>query len=524
MLHFHLFFSFLLSSFFILGHDHAALVRQLHQQYVKSVKTYDVSAARILSKSFDLLARHSHQQTMLHLLQEDDIAQALYLHDVAPECEKDVQNCQHIVLCQLYLCLFKKYIKFAKSTLDELVVSKTYWSYEKFCMNQRSLFRSPTYLLYFSSYHTTINAKLRHLDQIEEQVARVLGICLYGMKLLTRAENEEQLYEALHESMRPLYELYHMPLAPDLCQVRSAALFMEMRSIHHDLSQQLELVDRTLYENKKPNFAMRHFLLCAGSATAAVVAGYVALNYADQITQMATHGKGVVRQFVDEYVVDSVNGLVDVIWHGKKASIPEIPDFTPAPHMDFSDVKVVVDAAIPIPGTSRTIPIKAKIKLEGAETPINNALDAFNEGGNKLVKTSREGRKFINDTYVTNQQVNMHLIAIGPVLFAGYLLSKGVRAGYNRYVKHDNWYVPMKYLLRSISRVLNDQNYDQRSFVVDGKLYMLASHMQDYITCLQDDELMMMEQDIQDLLSLDLNYYQKQKVVERMYRSYQFLR
>jgi hypothetical protein len=53
---------------------------------------------------------------------------------------------------------------------------------------------------------------------------------------------------------------------------------------------------------------------------------------------------------------------------------------------------------------------------------------------------------------------------------------------------------------------------------------MLIQHFRSYIVCLDNEELFLMHNDINELLSFDVNYAQKKGVIDRMYKTYDFLK
>jgi hypothetical protein len=121
---------------------------------------------------------------------------------------------------------------------------------------------------------------------------------------------------------------------------------------------------------------------------------------------------------------------------------------------------------------------------------------------------------------IKNQQMNACLAVLTPVIFIGYLGWSGSKKGYASYM-NNNYYLPIKYTLRSIDRLINSvANGGQRSYSCDGKLYMLVCHLHYYADCFSHEEQMHLQQDLKDLLSFALTYEQKKGVVDRMYRTY----
>jgi hypothetical protein len=148
------------------------------------------------------------------------------------------------------------------------------------------------------------------------------------------------------------------------------------------------------------------------------------------------------------------------------------------------------------------------------------AVKSFEEFYNKKI-----GEELLNPV-IECIELNVYLLMVATVLGGSYIVGSGIKKGYNHYIKHENWYVPMRYIIRSIDKLLNKitRADDKPDFAQEGKLYMLIQHLNEYTICLKGEELFLMNNDIEELLSFDLNYYQKRGIVQRMYKTYEFLK
>lgn len=490
------------------------LMKQLKSRYVRTIRSSNVEVASVVSGSFNAVIKHDKNEKFTELINNPAI-QGLFSRSIYQQDQQFIektQTAQQIILLGMYLILYQQYIQSAKCFLNNLLLSKKYWFYEKFYLSQASLKKHPIYLLYPSSYKRSVETRLQGLEDLEEQIAHMLGVCLYGSYILSSLKNEDQIKELLLEASRPLYEVYHLPSSGFETVLDPIQLFTELGYIYGNMDEHMTHVKDVLEENKKPNFFVEHWFGCSCSAVALVAAYGLYVKHQKEIPVVANKTIKVIDDFIDEYIVQSIDGLVKVVWHGNKGVIPRLPEIPPLAHVDRLPIKALGQR---IEGYTTSFQNNLNVKLD----EINTREKAWTTYSNKLLDV-------IEDTFVKNQQVNMYLAAIGPVLLGTYFVYKSGSKAYGRFVEHDGWYAPMKYQLRAIDQLINSVAHKdiEHSFANDGKLYMLVMHLSQYITCLQDEELMLMRQDLKELLSFELNYDQKQGVLERIYRTYQFLK
>lgn len=496
----------LMTSLSLLSHEKGSLVRHLQHRYIRTITLTSEIEALSATKAFVAIAQYDHKKTFGTLLENLDI-QAFLASEVGDQgdqmCFDNIHAAQKLMLLELYGCLYQQYIRSAKSFLNDILVAKKYWYYEQFYLKQRSLTSHPLYLLYSNNYQHRVNTTLQEIEKLEEQIAHMLGICLYGSHLIASLNTESEVSEILCEAILPLYQIYNVPMSGCDSTQNISISFNELGYLYHHMNEHMTSVRDVLHDLQKPQFVIQHWAGCSCAAITVVLAGALYYKYQKDLPALTNKTIKVIDDFIDEYVVQSIEGLVKVVWHGNKGTIPRIPQVKPLSH--FHNLAT---------------------KLSGTEKDLNVKIDEINEREQAWTKSSNQLLDVVEETFVKNQQVNMYLAAIGPVLLGVYLGHKGINKAYHRYVEHDTWHVPMRYYLRSIMQQINlvAQKPMQRSFAVDGKVYMLVTHLRQYISCLKDEELMMMHQDLHDLLSFDLNYDQKQHVIERMYRSYQFLK
>ena len=139
------------------------------------------------------------------------------------------------------------------------------------------------------------------------------------------------------------------------------------------------------------------------------------------------------------------------------------------------------------------------------------------------MKLVEESVNIVNEAFLKRQWVNIYLAAIGPVLAAGYVSYKLGSRWYDKSY-YANYIKPMCKIVRELDVLLNSVLHKtEHDFFVDGKLYYLVWNLKSYIACLDIEEQQQMLVDIKDLTSLHFSYVQKQKVVDRIYRTYEFI-
>jgi len=489
----------------LLGSDRA-LMKHLKSRYVRTIRSSNVEVAAVVSDAFNAVIKHDKNEKFTCLI-HDGAIQAFFSRSIYQQDQQiieKIQTAQQIILLGMYLILYQHYIQSAQCFLNNLLLSKKYWFYEQFYMSQASLRKHPLYLLYPATYAKKAEARLKGLEDLEEQIAHMLGVSLYGAHILSSLDNEDQIKELLLEASKPLYDVYHLPSSGYETSLDPILLFTELGYIYGNMDEHMTHVKDVLEENKKPNFFIEHWFGCSCSAAVLIAAYALYVKHQKEIPVVANKTIKVIDDFIDEYVVQSIDGLVKVVWHGNKGVIPRLPDEMPS----FSHVN------------------NRGTRWTNTQGDINIKIDELKARETVLKKWITEMSSFAEDTFLKNQQVNLYLAAIGPVLLGTYLAYKSGRKAYGRFVEHDGWYAPMKYQLRAIDQLINSVAHKdiKHSFADDGKLYMLVMHLSQYITCLQDEELILMRQDLKELLSFELNYDQKQGVLERIYRTYEFLK
>ncbi len=483
-------------SFVLQPKQDMAFLGHIRTKYLQLLKYHDDTHAQKLKKAFQVLVLNNNRQVS-RVIQNDTIASALC---VAEESNQFVKKVQSVILMHLYEMLFTKYIKTAEKCLHKMICSKMFWSKEKFYLTHKRFWNHPLYAMYSVSYRRKVFEHIAVLDDLEEQVAQMLGIALYGLNKLKTIEDENSMEQTFFQAIQPLYDAYGMvlPTSPETANIE--LMYKDMTVLYETMVCHIHDVDQMMQYNQKPSFVVQHWAATGVSAVSSVALLYLYYKNLDQMPMIQDKTYKAATNFVQEYVVDPIKGLKKVLWDGQAAQLAELKEFEKIPRCELF----------------------ATLLLNGYINAVGKTVESWLEA---LRKTFNKDMRMVNNTILKNQQINFYISAVGPVVWFTYLTCKGSKSMYNTFIKHEGWYVPMKYALRVIERILNkDFNLKQRSFVDDGKIYMQAMYIRQHISCLDGEELILMEQDLHDLTSFDLSYQQKKLVVDRMYRTYQFLK
>jgi hypothetical protein len=141
---------------------------------------------------------------------------------------------------------------------------------------------------------------------------------------------------------------------------------------------------------------------------------------------------------------------------------------------------------------------------------LRNLLDIMLDGGKEI-------NEILEDMYATNHKI-VSVAACMPVAALVVGVSFFATKGYNKSV-----YQPFCKSIRRLSITLNQSLKLDSCSYTDGIIYFYSMQLQDYASLLEKDVAKKLSEDVQDLLSIHLNYQQKYNVVTRMYGTYEFL-
>lgn len=478
--------------------------------------------------------------------------------------EQSVRVIQYLILLSLYQKTFKSYIGLAETFLNDLLIAKKYWMHEDFYMKQSFFGKNIIYNFYTSEYQDKITAKIAALHQIEDDVAGILGFCLYGLSNIEKITNEDDIIKNLIMMVDSFSILFNVPECNPHQKKDPFVLYNHLLCIHEKLKKHMYFSKTNMQQNDKSSFLVEHWFGVSCATVALLTAAVLYAKNKQEVQSLYTQGKTVVPNFLHEYILNPLVGLKEVVWDGKTKklehvehfpdiSMPDMIKLKPFPKLsdipqssDMPQYTGYVDSMLNpaikmVNDTKKDLIITAnawKDDIVTAATERQNDIQTYcNIGMNEFVsiinkwkdaseKTLNKKIDEANDTIIKNNQINIYLATLGPVLFGTYWICSSANKAYDHHVRHKNWYLPMKHIIRSIDQVINKvaRSSSGNNFIDDGKLYMLIQHLKGYISCLTSEELFLMYNDIEELLSFDLNYGQKKGIIDRMYKTYEFLK
>lgn len=449
--------------------------------------------------------------------------------------QESIQAIQYLTLLSLYQKTFKSYIALASTFLNDLLIAQKYWKYEDFYMKQSFFSKNIVYNFYTSKYQNTITEKLLALDLIEDDVAGILGFCLYELSDIKKITREDDLALHLIQTGDRFSQLFNSPESNIQEKRDPAILYAHLVWMHEKLKQHMHVSQATMKENDKTSYIVDHWFGISCATIVTITALVMYSKHQDKVHALYEQSKTVLPNFLQEYIVNPVVGIKEVVWDQKTKKLEHVEPFPDIPK--FSNIPKTKD--IPMYDGYSTLLVNPVLNplvnainetktdlIQTANDWKDDVVKVANDWKNASEKTLNKKIDEANETIIKNNQVNMYLATLGPVLFGAYWLGSSINTTYDHHVRHKNWYLPMKYIIRSIDQLVNKvaRSSGEHNFIDDGKLYMLVQHLKGYISCLTGEELFLMHNDIDELLSFDLNYGQKKGVVDRMYKTYEFLK
>ncbi|MBI2344826.1 hypothetical protein HYV10_02005 [Candidatus Dependentiae bacterium] len=491
----------------------------------------NISHLRVILKKGDI---------QLDLMLESDMIQKIFQVDafVMQEniSDKDsIRIVQYLALLYLYQKVFFDYIVISQNFLNNLMSVKKYWMYEDFYMKQPFWAKNILYNFYTVKYQNKITKNLDILYKIENEVAGILGFCLYGLFRLEKLKDEYEIINYIKE----ISDQFNLLIAPDLIDNQSLEdsylAYKRLLVMSHNIQEHINSAQITIKQNEKNSFVVDHWFGVSCTTMAIVAAALIYTQHKQTVKSLYDQGKIAIPDFLQEYLVDPLVGIKKVVWDKETKRLEHVEPF--ADIQKFSDIPdkqdfqkyegfstLLVNPILnPFVGTLNAT--KSDL-IQTANSWKNDIVEVLNGWKKSSEKTLNKKIDEANDTIIKNNQVNMYLATLGPVLFGTYWLGSSMNNMYDHHIKHKNWYLPMKHIIRSIDQLVNKvaRSLDRHNFIDDGKLYILIQNLKEYISCLNNEELFLMHNDIEELLSFDLNYSQKKGIIDRMYKTYDFLK
>jgi len=548
----------LLSSLQTLSHD-KIIFKNLHSRYVRTFSKQDNQL--IEDQALQALLKISSSIEFESIL-KNSVIQDLFSYEIEnqetnDELNNNILGTQYLILSYLYDQMFQRYITSTETFLNNLLDSQKYWMYEDFYMNQSWTNKNIMYNFYSQQYHALAKKKIAFLHDIEQQVSYMLGICLYAISRIEKITIEDQIADNIVQFSQLFYQLYNAPMIDKVDQKNPINLYKDLIWINDNLEKHMQQSKELLDENSKPSFFAEYPVATSCAVITALAAVIIYKKHEQDIPGWLDRIKSIGSTMYHDYFINSLYKIKRIAWDGTSTDFPNLdwkplskvpPITTRLPIKKNQGYKNLgVDAQASVIGIPLSGSIKANDEVHKyvneKEEVIQEGLSAVNDilysidslcqkGINPIIDNVNaipELKKEIQEQIkpiIEATELTLYTSIAGLGLFMGYLVYSGGKKGYSHYIKHENWYKPMRYIIRSIDQLLNKitRADDNPDFAQDGKMYMLIQHLKKYITCLKNEELFLMNNDINELLSFDLNYYQKRGIVQRMYKTYEFLK
>ncbi|MEI8301596.1 MAG: hypothetical protein WCG10_08335 [Chlamydiota bacterium] len=423
-----------------------------------------------------------------------------YVHS-QDESLQTAQSTQAVGLISAYTCFFNDTTAKTETFLQAVVQTKEYWQKELFQESLPWTRKNPIYWLHKNSYVKLLRKRVALLTDVENQVATLLGIALAGQYELSKnVLHEQDQKEYFIKSIAPLYDHFQI-VHGDLATACRQELIQDVQLFSNTVQSEIEKFEKMIAPHKKPHHFVEHQITYASAATALVASLILYEAYKDQIPVWKAHSKEAIENFSHTCLTGPLQGLKEILVDNKDTKIRQIGEEPPF---------------------CRHVPWVSIIETP-FERSYNSNIDSLNAWTVDKCKALNQYAD-VAEGIVRSQQINFYLAAIAPMLIATYGAYRCGDKMYDRYVRYDSRYKPMKNMVRSIHRLLNNiHQAQQRSFCDDGKLHVLILKLKSYMYCLSTQELALFQEDIASLLSFDLTYQQKLGVVSSMYKTYGFL-
>ncbi|HSW75686.1 MAG TPA: hypothetical protein VLG50_01470 [Candidatus Saccharimonadales bacterium] len=405
-------------------------------------------------------------------------------------------------LVSVYAKIFNETVKRTELFLETIDQSKQYFEQELFQESLPWYRKTPNYWVHKNSYIAFLHKRIALLQEIEDQVAQLLGIALSGQYEFSKLTKQQvEIKVCLKKNIMPLYTYFHV----DCSDFSHQQLFQDAQLFSSRIQSEIEKIEKVFAPVQKPHHIVQHKIKYTSAVIALAAMVIVYETYKDQIPVWKAKGKEAFDNFAQTCCTSPMQGLKEILIENKNIQIKPLDpaefkkcenDITHNRFAQWLGISKDID----------TVP-------ETLNTALGNGCNFINQ----FVPVA--------ESILTSQQINFYLAAIAPALILTYGGYRSSNQLYDCYVRNDWRYKPMKNVVRRIHRVLiNVENGCQNSFVNNGKLHVLILKLKSYMYCLSNEELKLFQEDIAALLSFDLTYAQKQGVVESMYKTYGFLK
>lgn len=472
------------------------LLPNLQIEYITHRNNTYGSTIQTAFKTFQTLSKHS---TPSALLQNRSIVNLFLL---TPQHTKDsifnqyLQTIQQIMLIYLYDKIFNNYITQTEQLIEELIGALDYWKQEMFYEQLPILKKHPIYWYHSPHHKKLVHLHVQSLEQGIKNATTMLGMALHGKYELNKIQHDSDIFTQFIKAEEPLLQYFHIVQFQQ--NLEQSTMLQNTIFINESMTQQLQNYHTLLKIHKKPHHIIQHGFLYSCIAIT-MIASYATYQiHKDKIPEYKQKSIEAWNYFLKEYIQIPAADLKDALWEQKNNQF-----------VLFKKPK-----SLTIDNSWKTWIIDDRLNHVSAwlNDIVNNLFDGGNENLEMINKASRQ------------QQLTLACAAISPVIIGAYITYRFSNHAYNKYIKHESWHKPMQRIIREIDKILNQLTTSQEvSYAHDGMLHVLTLRLKTFISCLPNEELQLIEEDLQELSDYQISYEQKHGVLKRMYQTYSFL-
>ncbi len=508
----------------------AILLNHLQSMQVNYIFEKNDAYGKAIQKAFQSFHKISKQSGPMTLLQQNNISNLFLLSPEkhqSSEFNESLKISQNIMIIYIYAKIFQEYITQTQRLIEQALDSLHYWETEKFYDKLPMLRKHPVYWYHSPAHKKLVCNHVQALNSLIDQATLLLGIALHGQHQFRQIQDAGDILPQLLQATDPLIKHFQTIQLPNSSE--PDAMFQNTIWLHQNIQVILQNHHKILHDHAKPHHIFRHGFAYSCIALAAI--GTYAL-YKTHETEIPEYKKKAVENWdyiLEEYIKYPLFKLKDTLWNN--TSNP-LGDLKPWPVLQKKPLKLdpwleVNNATTRFTGTQEDLNNLIKILNQNKEA-IALRYNNLEEFIIEIMEVSNQNKKEISTTInklAKEHQLTMAIAAIAPTVLAAWGIYYTGNSLYNKYIKHETWYQPMQLIVRNIDKILNKLTAENTiSFADDGMLHVLTRQLKAYISCLPNEELQLIEQDLHELSAYHLSYQQKRGVLDRMYRTYEFLK
>lgn len=499
MKHFSIFFIILLITTHLQCYN-PILLHSLQAIQTDYIFAQNDSYGATIKKAFQSFYKLSKNSGPMTLLQHNNIANLFLLSPqkgLDSQFNEYLKNSQNIMLVYLYSKLFQNYITQTQDLIEQSLCALEYWQTEKFYDQLPMLRKHPIYWYHSPAHKKLVRKHAQALKNLTDEAMLLLGIALHGNYQLHQIQGSEDLLPQIAQATDPLIKHFQTIQLPN--DTEPEAMLQNTIWLHQNIQLLLKNHQQTLQDHAKPHHIIRHGFLYSCIAVAAVGSYVVYKAHEADMPEYKNKLNKAWSYFLKEYIQEPAADAKDALWDQKNQQLVHIQE--PA-----------------------DLPTNNSYKTWLIDTRLNHVVIWLNAWKHSVIKWLNQNTDVANKS-LKQQQLTIAMAAIAPAALGACGTYYATNSLYLKYVKHESWYKLMQMILRDIDKTLNKlTSQNHVSFADDGMLHVLTRRLKAYVSCLPNEELQLIQQDLQELSAYHLSYQQKRGVLDRMYRTYEFLK